>query len=189
MQEKDGLEKKIVFQYNSLYCMLEARLAGTVSQYSLVCCDSQGLLGESRYKNCIVIEAAGLVGSAGHWAALVRRRGRTAGAGVGAGALGRQAAGRRWVRARTGRAGANERTGVSERGARGRRWAQAADAGARTKRHGRARGGRRQLGGRRARGRARQARGLGAGCAGWPGLCTRCTPLGFQPGFSTRYFS
>ena len=29
-------------------------------------------------------------------------------------------------------------------------------------------------------------RGLGAGRAGWPGLCT---PLGFQPGFSTWYFS
>ena len=38
------------------------------------------------------------------------------------------------------------------------------------------------------RSRRRQA-GLGAGRAGWPGLCTRCTPLGFQPGFSTRYFS
>ena len=35
----------------------------------------------------------------------------------------------------------------------------------------------------------RGARGLGARRAGWPGLCTRCTPLGFQPGFSTRYFS
>ena len=61
--------KKIVFQYNSLYCRMEARLARTVSQYNLVCCDSQGLLGESRYKNCIVTEAAGLAGCAGHWCA------------------------------------------------------------------------------------------------------------------------
>ena len=91
--------KKIVFQYNSLYCRLEARLAGTVSQYSLVCCDSQGLLGESRYKNCIVTEAAGLAGRAGHWCA-----------GVGAGARRRacwgvqQALGRaagRWASGRT----------------------------------------------------------------------------------------
>ena len=37
-------------------------------------------------------------------------------------------------------------------------------------------------------GGARQGR---AGVVGrWArGLCTRCTPLGFQPGFSTRYFS
>ena len=38
-------------------------------------------------------------------------------------------------------------------------------------------------------GRAAWALGAGPGRAGWPGLCTRCTPLGFQPGFSTWYFS
>ena len=43
-------------------------------------------------------------------------------------------------------------------------------------------GGRQELG-------ARGARGLGAGLTSWPGLCTRCTPLGFQLGFLTRYFS
>ena len=40
-----------------------------------------------------------------------------------------------------------------------------------------------------ARGRAGQAGRRREARAGWPGLCTRCTPLGFQPGFSTRYFS
>ena len=30
---------------------------------------------------------------------------------------------------------------------------------------------------------------LGAGRAGWPGLCTRCTRLDFQTGLSTQYFS
>ena len=37
--------------------------------------------------------------------------------------------------------------------------------------------------------RGRRAQRARPGRAGWPGLCTRCTPLGFQPGFSTRYFS
>ena len=38
------------------------------------------------------------------------------------------------------------------------------------------------------RGRARQAPGLGAGCAGWPGLCTRCTHLVFNPVFRLGIF-
>ena len=35
----------------------------------------------------------------------------------------------------------------------------------------------------------RPARGMGTLRAAWPGLCTRCTQLDFQTGFSTRYFS
>ena len=162
--------KKIVFQYNSLYCSLEARLAGTVSQYSLVCCDSQGLLGESRYKNCIVTEAAGLAGRAGHWAALVRRRGRAAGGGVAAGARRRTC----WGAQGDKRAGGKQTLGARacwasglER-ACGREWGRGAKQGTVGARPG------------------SWVRGLGAG---WPRLFTRCTPLGFQPGFSTRYFS
>ena len=76
-------------------------------------------------------------------------------------------------------------------------WARGASAERAGGRAGACAGGRfRQLGAR-ARGAAgaRQAGAgravwlLGSGRAGWPGLCTRCTPLGFQPGFLTLYFS
>ena len=40
-----------------------------------------------------------------------------------------------------------------------------------------------------ARQRAAWALGTRPGRVSWSGLCTQCTPLGFQPGFSTRYFS
>ena len=60
-------------------------------------CDSKGLLSESRYKVCIVTEAAGLAGCAGHWAALAWGAGQVLGARLGVqGVRGRrQALGRR----------------------------------------------------------------------------------------------
>ena len=87
--------------------------------------------------------------------------------------------------ARGARTGARRTDGqaLGVQGRAGRLWAQAAGTGEREERNSRARGARRQLGGRRARGRAQQAwarsalgvgargvgpgRGLGAGRATW----------------------
>ena len=63
----------------------------------------------------------------------------------------------------SGRAGVRSRRGAGTGRTTGKRWARGAGAA--------------------------WALGARPGRAGWPGLCTRCTPLGFQPGFSTRYFS
>ena len=87
----------------------------------------------------------------------------------------------RWARAGAGRAGARRGAAGRQHGARrvGGRGAGQSAAGA---------AGARQAHGLGA-GRTAWALGARLGRAGWPGLCTRCTPLGFQPGFSTRYFS
>ena len=92
----------------------------------------------------------------------VRRRGRAAGAGVGTGARGRARGaltGRRWACR-----GARSAGRAAGRGA-GRRWAQAAGAG-----------------------RARPGRWVRCLCAQAGPVGCSCTRLGFQPGFSTRYF-
>ena len=127
----------------------------------------EGLLESCVAIQCIVLQqAARLVRKiciAIHLLYCDKRHGRWAGAGRWARLLGAQAAGcaGRWARAGSWRAG----TG---RGAR-RQARQAARQG-----HGR---------------HAAWALGARPGRAGWPGLCTRCTPLGFQPGFFDSVFS
>ena len=122
-----------------MYCRLEAGGWRTVSQYCQLYCDRQGLLGESRYKICIMTEAVGWLGAG----LGVRKLGRAAGAGVGAGACAGRADGQ-----------AVGVQGLAEPRACGR---QAAGAGRQAcSRQGAA--------GTRP---GRWARGLGAGCATW----------------------
>ena len=64
--EKEAWRVEFGLQYTGVYCN-RRRLEGLkeakiVSQYNKMYCDSKGLLGESRYKICIVTEAAGLAG-------------------------------------------------------------------------------------------------------------------------------
>ena len=104
-------------------------------------------------------------------------------AGAGLGVQARKAQAERWgARQQAGRTG-GQALGRASRHAR---------TGAQGERHGRAREARRQLGGRRARGRARgargrarQARGLGAGRAAWARRLARAMHSAW---FLTRFF-
>ena len=94
-----------------------------------------------------------------------RRAERTGGCawGARAGAAGSWERGRAGLRSRRRQArGARGRRGLSAGRVAGRRWARGAPAA--------------------------WALGARPGIAGWPGLCTRCTPLGFQPGFFESVF-
>ena len=156
-----------------MYCRLEAGGWRTVSQYCQLYCDRQGLLGESRYKICIMTEAVGWLGAG----LGVRKLGRAAGAGVGAGACAGRADGQAVgvqglaERRACGRQAAGAgRQACSRQGAAGtrpRRWARGLGAQA---------------------GRAAWALGARPGRTSWPWAVHSVHSACFGPG-STWYFS
>ena len=135
--EKEAWRVEFGLQYTGVYCnrggwvglelycniviVLQARRLGwlVVSQYSNgVLWLGKGLLGESRYKICIVTEAASLAGRAGWAQAGARALGGTAQGYAGRSGRARQ---RRWGAARGEEAGARGSRRTDSRSARGSR--------------------------------------------------------------------
>ena len=169
---------------NTLTCIAER--AETVSQYSLVYCDLRAAGALALY--CNTMYSRVVTQQAGCWCAQAWALGRARRKARGRGR------GRKCKRACT-RGSWAQAGGSVTHGARGARGRGAAARGRGAAARGRgAAGARQRAAGARQRAagaRQREAWALGTrpGRVSWSGLCTQCTPLGFQPGFSTRYFS